>query len=1009
MRSFVSAIVLTAVTLTCGGALYAKEPPTPKPAQTPGKPADWKLTYEDNFDRKVLGKDWLILRGDWHINKDGQLQIQRQWTSHSFIMSNIPLRGRNVRVEFDAMIPRDQEGTFAAHIQAGALGWGAGGIDDRVGIEVVGWPAEKMTEPKEGQPASHNVLLDQWHRFVMALEDGQYQVQVDGKTLNSGTVAQGRSLLNSGLQFAACPGARVDNLKIFTAPMAKPLPEISDARPEENKRATVFAEKFYDPKKPGCGFQEAIDSLPPGGGVVILPGGTFTLRRFLDIHSHTTLMGQGPETVLRVMDVTAAPIASVSSKDGVHKLTLKGPHDFRKGDAFSYDNSWGHPINSKAPGQKGPRHMLGGGEVSENRLLILEVEGNTVTVNAPPPPGKGKTIVHFFPAVCSYQSEFAEVKDVQIVGPEKNPAGVGGGFMTKPGTFGCTSHPRFTRLVIKGWPGDGISAQGCDDGRLFDNTISGAAQGMHPGTTTLRTLVARNYSVDNGSGLFFCWYNSNGVYFRNFLKNFTGYPDAGDVFNTIACNKLTAGMNITVGYNGCLFSNEMPSLTVFSAAGKDKAYTDTVLGPGGRTYGLPPRYFTIAMNRINETTLFKYAQGNVIAANTAPDGTPTKLNYHIVQERLADEKPDKNLLANEVKMAPIEGLPAPITRTAPEPPPVLPGPVLDGRDYYDPNAPDCGFQKALDKLAKTGGTLRLPAGRYPLAQPLRVPSNVTLAGCGTGTLLLPKGHTPSLLTLRNAANVTIRELAIEGTWTSEQPPRGAAVLAQACENLSLVALDVRGWPGDAVAILGGTNAGVRDCRTLWCGGRGYAFRDVAGLNCETNSAVHCLDGFVLEAGSRARVTGCIAALNSTDGFRVNSPGALIAASNANNNMAHGILLAGNDVIAVGNTCEGNNQGVGPYAGIGVKATGARVLFNNCGDEQLYATQLVGIREEPDASRNEIRCNVTATLCTRRGHENEPSLIAEGKGSTVADNWRETILPSNDSVESLEWLKAQPKK
>ena len=34
--------------------------------------------------------DWLILRGDWHINADHQLQIQRQWTSDCFLMHTLP-------------------------------------------------------------------------------------------------------------------------------------------------------------------------------------------------------------------------------------------------------------------------------------------------------------------------------------------------------------------------------------------------------------------------------------------------------------------------------------------------------------------------------------------------------------------------------------------------------------------------------------------------------------------------------------------------------------------------------------------------------------------------------------------------------------------------------------------------------------------------------------------------------------------------------------------------------
>jgi len=975
--------------------------------------ADWQLAHEDNFNRRALGTDWLILRGDWHINAAGQLQVQRQWTSHSFIASNIPLRGKNVRAEFDFMIPSDQAGTFGAYLQAGALGWGAGGIDDRVGLEVRGVaadPAQGRGEDEDGLPA--NVPLDQWQHMVISLVDGRYEVAVSGRTLARGEVPQGRSLLNSGLQFSACPGVRVDNLKIFTAPMATPLPEINAATPEENRRATIFAEKFYDPARPDCGFQAAIDALPPGGGVVILPKGEFTLRRFLEIRSHTTLMGQGPQTILRAMDVTATRVESAVSEAGVHKLVLAGPHDFRPGDAFSYDNSWGHPINAKAPGRKGPRHMLGGGAPTENRLLVLAVEGNTLTVNAPPPPGKGKRILHFFPIVCSYESEFADLRDLQLVGPASNPAGASGGFMTNPVTFGVTSNPRLTRLVIRDFPADGISAQGCDDARLLDNTISGTAQGMHPGTTTLRALAARNYAVDNrATGLFFCWYNTNGVYFRNALKNFTGYPDSGDVFNTLACNRLSQGMHITVGYNGCLFANVMPALTIFGPAGRNRPHSDAVLGPGGRTYDLPPRYFTIGHNRVDLITLFKYAQGNVIAANVAHDGGPTRLDYRLVAESPTDERPQKNIIAEAPLALPMAGLPEPIARTTPELPPALPPPILDDREFYDPNDPTCGFQKALDRLAATGGTLRLPGGRYALLHPLRLPPKVTLAGYGAASILLPRGGQNTLIILQETRDICVRDLAIEGPWRAGPAP-GPAVSGSNVENVQLLALDVRGWNGPGIGLDGVKGLTIRDCRVLRCSSNGYYVQNGLGVLLECNSAVSCgAAGFLINQAREVRLCGNIAALNQGDGFRVSAEDALLAANSASNNLADGILVAeAQRVTVAGNTCAGNNQCGRDGAGIriGAGAVGTRVLFNNCGDEQLYATQLVGIREEAGAAKSEIRYNVTATLCTRRGHEGEPSLIAAGRDSLVADNWTETILPSNDSLESIGWRQAQPK-
>jgi hypothetical protein len=947
--------------------------------------AEWQLAFEDAFDRQALGTDWLILRGDWHINAKGQLQIQRQWTSHSHILCTVPLRGRNARAEFELTIPSEQAGRFGFNLQAGALGWGGGGIDDRVGLEVVGAPAGKAGVTADD--SAPRITTDEVHRVVLEIEDGRYDVRVDGRSLRSGVVAQGRSLVNSGLQLSACPGGVVDNLRLYASPMSRPLRPVNDAPAEENRRATVVAETHLDSSKPDCGFQDAIDSLPPGGGVVVLPRGEFALRRFLEIRSHTTLTGQGRDTVLRAMDATGAVIQSASSEGGAHRLTLKGPHDFRKGDAFCYGGTWSHPAHPRTPGG--------------NRLLVLDVQGDVLTVTAPPPKDVPRSIAHFFPVVCSYESEFAEVRDLAIQGPAKNPAGCAGRFMTNPVTFGSTSHPRFTRLFINGWPGDGISAQACDDGRLFDNTIQAAAQGMHPGTTTLRTMVARNFSMENPVGLYFCWYNNNGIYYRNRLRNFSGYPDSGDNFNTLAFNWLADAATVTVGYNGCLFGNRIPRLQV-SVPGESA-------GPGGTTYSVPARYFTIGANRVGELAVVWGARGNVIAANTTENGAPTPFVLLADKDKPAAERPEGNIVANDVTLA-LPDLPTSVARSGPEPPIVLPAPVLDGRDFYRPDAPDASFQSALDRLAGTGGSLQLPAGRYALSRPLRVPSRVVLAGYGAATVLLPAGGAPSLVLVSGSDGATVRDLALEGDWARDAT-RGPAVRVESATRASLIALDVRGWAGHGIAIQGGGEAVVRDCRALRCTGTGYRFESVAGITCETSSAVLCGAGFEVEASPAARLLGNISALHGRSGFRIASDGAVVMGCNANTCREDGILVENaQDVLLAGNTCVGNNQSGGRFAGIGIGpgASAVRVVLNNCGDEQLYATQLVGIREDPGARRSEVRFNVTATLCTRRGREGSPSLVAEGGGSAVEANWTETILPSNDSLESIEWLRTHPK-
>jgi parallel beta-helix repeat protein len=971
--------------------------------------AEWRLVHQDNFERKALGTDWLVLRGDWHINKDGQLQIQRQWQSHSWIMSTLPLRGRNVRVEFDLCVPSRllgfipvvshprgplDDSTFEAHLQGGALGWGGGGIDDRVGVKIHALPPEKRTEAG-GRNGYQLIDLDRWYTVSLQLADGRFELGIDNKIVERGRVHQGRSLINSNLQMAAAPCAVVDNLRVYACPMARPLPRLNDAPASENRRATVDAGGFLDRSKPDCGFQAAIDSLPPGGGAVNLPEGRFLMRRHLRIPSHTTLKGQGPSTVLKAMDVTGAEVESWSSDGGVIKLRLKAPHDFRRGDAFAYGSSWGH-------GGKPD-------DVAMKRGLVLAEDGNTLTVNCPPQ-SKGTRIIHFFALVCSFGSEFAEVKDLALEGPTNNPSGASGGFSTCPVTFGSTSNPRFTRVVIRSYPSDGLSAQTCDDGRAFDVTVSGCSQGLHPGTTTLRFMAARTVAVHNRStGLYFCWYNSNGIYYRNRLKNFTGYPDQGDVFNTLAFNSLTDRMGVSIGYNGCIFGNRAPGLTLGAWTPREPM-DESRLGPGLNKYSNMPRYFSVACNVMESFTASRFTRGNVVADNSTSTGKPTPYRFLIAADT-EDKNPerDKNVWSDRVLAGPIEHLPPLPDRREPVPPPELPAPVLDGATYYNPRRADCGFQQALDELRDNGGALRLPGGRYVLQEPLRIPSNVRLAGHGAGTILLAGEGVGNVVTAEDAENVVLREFVVEGSWPLEKSRAAAAVAVSGGGSVSLIALDLRGWGGDAVQIRQVRGVAVQDCRVLRCPGDAYRVENASGLRMECNSAVQCGSGFRIIGSRDARLFANLSALNGGAGFTIRSNGAVLSANNAHNNLQDGFLLEDcRGTVLAGNTVNGNNQSGKAYAGVRLAkgATKARVLFNNCGDEQLCATQLVGILEEKGASGNELIGNITATVATRRGHERAPSLVAKGENSRVERNWTETLLPSNDSIETIEWKRRQ---
>lgn len=942
---------------------------------------DWQPAFEDRFDRPMIGPAWIVARGDWHIDADRQLRIVRQWPSHSFLYSRIPLHGVNVRLTVDVSVPAKSKA--GVYLQGGSIEWAGGGPDDRCGVELFGG----MDAARGPMGRSHPFAAepDKFHQVRITLIDGRYNVEVDGQTIGGGTVPQGRNLQHSGVQFSAIPDAVFDNVRIETAPMATPPAKLNVYTAAQNRAATVDATKFINHTKPDCGIMDAINALPPDGGVVLLPAGHFILRRTIELPSHVTLAGQGPRTILQPIDATGFKVISRETRSGVHRLTLEDGHDFKPGDTFG---PWGHPATPERYGV--------------TRLQVLEVQGNAITVNQS---FDGKVIHHFFPAIASLESSYAHVRDLRILGPRNVPEGLKGGFQNNPITFGFVSNPRINRVVVENWPGDGVSFQTADDARVFDCDAVGVAQGFHPGTSTIRTIVARNRAYNNGSGVFFCWYNSNGIYLQNQLDAITGYPDAGDVFNTIAGNVLQKPMTITVGFNGLLFNNIMPRLDIFSAKGKQPQTAD-VLGPGGRTYGLPPRYFTIAHNTIDHINLYRYAQGNIIAHNRSLAGAKPTLEHRLTSE-LLDDAPsaDDNLVVSEINGIEHMGLVELPRRDGPVATPAQVQPVLDGRSFYDPKSPNAGFQAALDQLGEQRrGTLQLPGGRYALDEPLRVPSGVTLAGHGSGTILLPRSATGTAIIVQ-AINATVRDLVIEGSFgRTAAAPAAQAALEVTGDRVTIDGVDIRGVAGAGMA-LGGKSVIVRDSRVADCGGEGYRIAGADGVVIQTSSAVRCAAGFVAAESANVVFLGSIAGLNMGHGFELAGNNSAVIACNAHDNAGDGIRIdkaAGNLIVA--NTVSGNNlNAAADGAGIrlGEATSNSRVLFNNCGDEKLYASQLVGIREAAGARGNEIRFNLTATLATRRGHENAPSLVTQGESTTANTNWTRTLLPSNDAIESIE--------
>jgi len=916
----------------------------------------WPLIFKDDFDRQVVSPHWLLhcADGSVYIEKGGA-----RIRCHPAFFCTKPLPGDNVRVELDLHTPwlqHDQHYIRLA-LREGEASFNNGGfgINDSFGITLkIVKGTEKPTLSADGTLA---VAPDRTHKVALQIAGGTGTVWVDGQQVFQRPVPEARSEVNRYFKITAyycnTKALTLDNVRIFAKSKAAPSLPVRPNTPAQNRQATVYAAKFIDSKNASLGIQKAIDSLPPTGGVVILPTGTLLMRRHLRLPSNVSLRGQGAgKTILKAASQFRCTVKKLDVGEGTCTVTLE-PTDaklFRVGDGVCFGEKWTNPIY----------------DTEQNAdCIVTAIKGNKLTVRGTPTEkgAKSKLLCHFFPLVYARRAEFVEVKDMSLQGADK-PGSVWGAFEVSPATFGLTVGVRFSRVDMLGWRGDGLSIQGASDAILTDNTATKSYFGLHPGGTTCRLIFSRNRSIGNKKdGLYFCYHNRNGIYFQNTLDSFGGYAWPKDRFNTIACNRSTGPLGVEQGHVGVIFNNRFEKITV---------------GHGHKNS--PTEYFLLANNRTAEVS-FKEGnvQKNLFAGNRLLEGdaavVPTGSTVKSITS--ADGAPVN-----------IDGLSVGIDRTGPVPPPALPQPVVDGRKVYTPDAPDGGFQKALDELAKGGGTLLLPGGRYPLGRSLKVPSGVTLAGRGLGTVLYAAdAMTDSLVVAEGAKDVTVRELTVLGAYGGKAS-RKPAIAFRNVTGGRIEEVDVRGWEGSAVAALKGSVT-VRDNRAIGCAGDGFSF-DGGKVDCTTNIARGCRNGFVVKGtGAGSRLTGNIAGWSAAGGYDVQrSPGLLLLANNASFSARDGFRLTGTEkALVVANTAMNNNQAFAGHAGIrlGAGSKGCQVVYNNCNDEQQHPTQGRGIVEEKGSGGNTIRFNIAAAISRSRIDRTVKPLTIEGEGSVVKDN------------------------
>lgn len=663
----------------------------------------WRQVFFDDFNRPTLGANWR-----WIFPGNGRMYLPDNAVhiSHgSGVQCVIPLPYGESRVELDLIFPKQSfSGTNSPHsinLELRGGEFGAGGNDEN--FEAVFVPGDESGDPAVDSNGNIRIVLDQTYHVVMQISGDIGSVSVNGKPLLWKDVGPARSEINRyftfravGLNGAVGKEAVLDNFKMWAGPKAVCKLPLRPNSAEENRQATRKAADFMDHANPAPGMQQAIDSLPPSGGLVILPEGEFSMRRHLRLRNNVTLRGQGAgKTILKADPCGPVPILDLKSGRGECVVTV-ATNDiakFQVGDGVCFDDNWGHP----------GEWPLGVRSLTNIDCVVMAVSGNQITVRGAAPSG-AKSLRRWFPLVFAHCAEFVELKDLTLIGGD----GGWGGFQSAAITFGRVAGARVTRVQIAKWLGDGFSLQTGSDAMVTDNTVSNTQAGYHPGTLTHRFLWTRNLGLGNRAcGLYFCYWNRAGVYYRNTLDWFDGYAWPRDVFDIIAGNVCVSTNGFTIeqgeGGGGVIFNNRFAKIRIGHS------------GPG-ITYD-----FLVAENRADSLSFVptRDIRRNMFIGNMNATGE---------QPLKSGEVPSNNFFAAQGAGFDMKRYPVGIERIAPAEPPALPQPVLDGQNFYSPRNPAAGFQKALNQIgekrryaasvgrlvrvkAGVGGALRRDAGR----------------------------------------------------------------------------------------------------------------------------------------------------------------------------------------------------------------------------------------------------------------------------------------------------------
>ena len=437
----------------------------------------------------------------------------------------------------------------------------------------------------------------EWHHVagtwgpggIKFYRNGELTAQADDYT---GAMPEHRSVLIGASAWNSHTACVVDEVRIYRAALpATALVEHCQNRsyvatppqPDRRSRALNTAAianvgDFYNGDDPTCGIQAAIDSLPPPGGIVTIPPGTYLLKRAICLRSNVTLQGAGPSTILtRAEQARAKPT----------KTAQKGER------AVSVESTDGFEVGIEV-GVKSRK--MGGWYVTH--AFITAIEGNVIELDRPLTKtyevSDNAVVINYFPAINVTAKSNVVIQDLCIDGNiEENP-GPETDFTFEAIHFWRATGSVIQRCVVRGWPSDGIGVQGGSNVKVLNCTASGCrGHGYHPGTSLRHAVWDGNLGHHNAAdGLYFCAnvqfiVVSNSVFHHNGGDGIGGLGGGGDRYNVVSSNVCEAnrqhgieavgGTENTIADNICINNSQMKAGAFAGIAIHDTTHT-TVTG-----------------------------------------------------------------------------------------------------------------------------------------------------------------------------------------------------------------------------------------------------------------------------------------------------------------------------------------------------------------------------------------------------------------------------------------------